>query len=621
MKTIYNKIMGIIFSQSTPAQLLLVSVLGLIFGFIPGFAYAPLLYVLTILLVLLLRVNIGLFVLIGVLAKILSFPLEFVSFTLGRWLLDGFTQPIFKAAVNNPVLAYVGFDYYLVTGSFVLSIILGVAFGVFIAKSYKKIIEKMVNMQDGSEIYQKFTSKLVVKIGSRVVFGKNIAKVDCEKIQDIKFRQPIRVWGLIVVLLLTLTIAFAPRILETAIVSNIIKQQLTKVNGATVDYDSMKLSFSDAKLEINGLGAANPEDLNTDRFYAISISASVDIRGLLTNQLSLKNVVVDGVSLEHSRYSKGVLYGSESVAPVTTAYESAQKTIDNIKKAGSSFEQVDIENIAKNGEKTLDAAKNIKKGVEVLSNFRSNKTDSHGNPVTKEVKTEAEVYGYANLRNETLHDQAPSFAISNMDIKRFKIDGVVYDAIITNLSTNPALLAKPTQIHIQSTSNKYADLDLVMSNQNGVENTIKFDFDNLGGDFLSGLTIKGVGIDTQSVNVSGTGTWDFSGVNNITFNIPLQFKLNDVRINLSQMKQKLSDLTLRATLSGDLNNVGFGIDTSKLKDILGVETIKNVFNGIVNQTGLDKQDENLINKTTINGKSVKDLKVKDVKDLASKFGF
>ena len=620
MKTIYNKLMGLIFSPSTPAQLLLVSVFGFIFGFIPGFAYAPLLFALTIFLVLILRVNIGLFVVIAFLAKVLSFPLEFISFTLGRWLLDGFTQPIFKAAVNTPVLAYAGFDYYLVAGAFVLSIVLGVAFGVFIAKAYKKFVDKMAGVQAGSELYQKVTSKLVVKIGSRIVFGKNIAKVDWEKIQARRFRQPIRVWGLIVVVVLVLAIAFAPKILETAMVSNIIKQQLTKVNGATVDYDSMALNLGDAKLEINGLGAADPENLNKDRFYAKSISASMDITGLLTKQIALKNVVVDGVSLEHPRYSKGVLYGSESTAPVVASDTSTTNAMDSIKAAGANFEQVDIDKITKNAEKAADAAKGVKQAVDVLSNFKSTKTNENDKPVAKEVKSEAKVYGYANVRNESLRDQAPSFAIANMDIKGFKNDGVVYDAMITNLSTNPALLAKPTDIHIKSTSNKDVDFSLVMSNQDGVDNTVKFDLENLGGDFLTGLTIQGVGIDADSVNVSGAGTWDFSGVNNIAFNIPLQLKLNNVGINLSKVKQKISDLTLKATLSGDLNNVGFGVDTSNLTDILSLETVKNVAGGIVKQTGLDKHAEDLINKTTVNGKSIKDLDSKDVKDLASKFG-
>ena len=624
MKTIYNKLMGLIFIPSTPIQLLLVCVLGFIFGFIPGFAYAPLLSVLTILLVLMLRVNIGLFVLIAFLAKALSFPLESINFTLGTWLLDGFTQPIFKAAVNTPILAYAGFDYYLVTGAFVLSLVLGLGFGIFFAKSYKKFVDKMASIQAGSELYQKLTSKLIVKIGSRIVFGKNIAKINWEKIQARKFHQPIRIWGLIVVIACLLVVVFSLKIIETAMVSDIIKQQLTKVNGATVDYDSMNLNFGDAKLEINGLGAADPENLDKDRFYAKSISASMDIRGLLTKQIALKNVSVDGVSLYKERQSKGTLYATKIVESIndSTAMpeEVTKKTLDKVKEVGANIKQENVTKITEGFEKTLHASKSIKKIVTNLSDFMYIKPTSDPEAISKKNKAQAKIYGYANVRNESLRNEIPNFVIQNINIKSFKSDSIKYDANITNLSTNPALLAKPTQIHIQSTSNKDVDFDLVMSNQDGIENTIKLNLENLEGDFLKGLTIQGVGIDTDSVNVSGTGTWNFSDVNNVAFNIPLQLKLSNIGINLSKVKQKISDLKLKATLSGDLNNVDLAIDTSNLKNILSVETVKNAASGIVKQTGLDKHAEELINKTTINGKSVKDLNAKDVKDLASKFG-
>ena len=116
----------------------------------------------------------------------------------------------------------------------------------------------------------------------------------------------------------------------------------------------------------------------------------MDIRGLLTKQIALKNVVVDGVSLEHPRYSNGVLYGSESVAPISTSDEASQKAIESIKKAGANFEQVDIAKIAKNAEKTADAAKSIKSGVEMLSNFRSSKTDENDKPVRYQLVGETE---------------------------------------------------------------------------------------------------------------------------------------------------------------------------------------------------------------------------------------
>ena len=310
MKNIYNKLMGIIFSRSTPSQLIIVTVLAYVFGFLPGFGNSPFLYLLIIALVLVLRLNIGMFVLIALFSKIISYPLEFVSFHIGEWALNSFLQPVFKAAVNTPLLAYSGFEYYLVTGAFILSLILGLVVGILIAGAYKKFVSKMANIQDSSEAYNKIANNLFVKIISKVVFGKNVSKVDWLEINNLKFRQPFRIWGVALVIIVVAIVSFSPNLLKTSMVSNIIKQQLTKINGATVDYDNLDVSISDAKLNIDGLAAANPNDLNKDRFYAQSLSASIDVKGLLTKQISLDQVVINGVSFDHKRSNAGKLFNS-----------------------------------------------------------------------------------------------------------------------------------------------------------------------------------------------------------------------------------------------------------------------------------------------------------------------
>ncbi|MDE4953342.1 TIGR03546 family protein, partial [Francisella tularensis subsp. holarctica] len=78
-----------------------------------------------------------------------------------------------------------------------------------------------------------------------------------------------------------------PNLLEMSLVSNIINLQLTKANGASVDYQSLNIDLTDAKLEITGLGAADPNDLNKVRFYAQSVSTSINISYLLTRQITL----------------------------------------------------------------------------------------------------------------------------------------------------------------------------------------------------------------------------------------------------------------------------------------------------------------------------------------------
>ncbi|MBK2155224.1 TIGR03546 family protein, partial [Francisella tularensis] len=178
---IFNKIKATVFSKITPAQLLLTAILAFVFGFVPGIAYSPLLFIGVLFLVIILRINIGVFVFIAIIAKALSYILQGISFAVGTFLLDGFTQPLFKTLVNTPVVAYAGFDYYLVTGAFVVAIVLGVIFGVIIAKFYKKIVAKMAAIQFGTELYNKITKNFFVKIAGWIFLGKNIAKVKDRK--------------------------------------------------------------------------------------------------------------------------------------------------------------------------------------------------------------------------------------------------------------------------------------------------------------------------------------------------------------------------------------------------------------------------------------------------------
>lgn len=626
MRKIFNKLMSIIFSPSTPIQLLLVSVFGFMFGFIPGLVYSPLLFILVILLVLVLRVNLGLFVLIGVLAKVLSFPLEVVSFTLGRWLVDGVTQPVFKAAINAPVLAYAGFEYYLVTGAFVLSIILGIVFGVFIGKAYKKFVHKMANLQHSNEAYQKITSKLTVKIASKIIFGKNISKVDWQQVQSRKFRQPFRIWGVILVALVVAAIAFSPQILETALVSNAIKQQLTKANGATVDYDSLKLDLGDAKLEIRDLGATDPDNLYKDRFFAKSIGASIDVSDLLTKRVALENVVIDGVVLDKQRQSKGKLYidkkANQQVEPESKVTK--KEAIEEVESHGKNIQQVDLNEITENAEQAVNIASNIKQGVEFLANFRSSGDKVVDNKKSSKLAVnavkQAKVYGYADVKNEGLREGAPSFVIENIDIKNYKDSETVYNAKLTNLSTNPTLLGKSTTIDVKSVNNDDLNVGVVISNKSGVDNRVNFKIKNVAGDVVKGLTIQNVGLDADRLNISGDGTWNFTGLNNAKFNIPLQIKLENVGVNLNKYKQNISSLTLKAVISGDLDNVGFGIDMSSLTDLLKLDTVKDAVGQMAKQSGLNEKANQLLDKTKVNGKSINDLNTKDVENLASSFG-
>ncbi|MDE4938589.1 TIGR03546 family protein, partial [Francisella tularensis subsp. holarctica] len=74
----------------------------------------------------------------------------------------------------------------------------------------------------------------------------------------------------------------------------------------------------------------------------------------------------------------------------------------------------------------------------------------------------------------------------NIDSKDYKDAGTIYNANITNISTNPALLGVPTTITIKSTNNNDFDANIVISNKQYVDNTVKFNLQNITGNNVTG---------------------------------------------------------------------------------------------------------------------------------------
>src|SRR5690606_33374978 len=132
MLFLIRKIGALLRGKATPFQITAGCVLGAMLGFMPGFSHAPgLIVVLTFALVVI-NGNLLLAGLVGLAAKLLSLALMPVSFHLGRFLLDGPTEGLFKALINAPVFALFGFESYVATGGLLLGGIIGLIAGMLI---------------------------------------------------------------------------------------------------------------------------------------------------------------------------------------------------------------------------------------------------------------------------------------------------------------------------------------------------------------------------------------------------------------------------------------------------------------------------------------------------------
>jgi len=281
----FKKIIKVIFGQATPMQLFLACLFGSILGFIPGFSSSPLISTILIFLILILNINLGLALIVFLVTKMISFVIEPISFHLGVSLLTSFLQPAFKTMINTPVLAYAGFEYYLVTGGISIGIIFGIILGFILVKSFKSTRNKMASVQENSQLYQRMVNKLWLKILTWIILGKAANKVDWITLKEKKLKHPFRVSGVVIVVLLIILLFVFKSTLQSRMVTNILKTQLEKANGATVDLHEVNLDLTNASLKIKGLAIANPNNLNQDRFYATELNMKLNIKALLTKRL------------------------------------------------------------------------------------------------------------------------------------------------------------------------------------------------------------------------------------------------------------------------------------------------------------------------------------------------
>jgi uncharacterized protein (TIGR03546 family) len=154
-----RKIGTLLRGNATPFQIIVGCLLGAMLGFMPGFAHAPgLMAVLTLALVLL-NANLFLAALVGLAAKAASLLLMPASFHVGRALLDGPTEGLFRQLINAPVFALFGFESYVATGGLVLGGLFGLVTGVLLARGLQSFRRKMAALDQGSPRFHELTSK------------------------------------------------------------------------------------------------------------------------------------------------------------------------------------------------------------------------------------------------------------------------------------------------------------------------------------------------------------------------------------------------------------------------------------------------------------------------------
>ena len=548
---ISRKIGKILRGNATPFQIFSACILGSMVAFLPGLTQAPGMFLILFFALAILNANLTMALLVGLIAKLAAIALTPASFAVGRFLLDGPTSGLFQSAINAPVLALCGLEYYTVSGGLLMGLVFGAVAGFVVVRMLTAMRKKMAALEEGSEMFKKLSASKTSRLLTWIFLGPDAKKGSWDDLLQKKMGMPVRPLGIAFVGLLAVLVFLLVQFGKGPILTAALQDGLEKANGATVDLKEAKMDLGEGKLTISGLAVADASNLDFDILRAVNLEADIGAASILSKRMKLDRVVISNADHEVKRDTRAYRVGPPPViSEPPPAKDPDSKTID------------DYINDAKIWKERL--AK-VKEWMEKISGPEDEKGGSQApSPENKEafeewLRQQVAVAGYNGVRAEHLLTAAPTFAIGELVIDKLKssqFPDETIDINAKNLSTHPWLLKEEKSIVIKSSKDTIgATIQLGGGPSTTGTNAFSFHFRGLPTDQVAGsLKLGGEqAISGGTVDIVSQGNWRHSG--GLVVDLPLQVRLNNVDLTIPGAgKQKVASLDIPIGIEGPLDN-------------------------------------------------------------------
>ncbi|RME70016.1 MAG: hypothetical protein D6781_07295 [Verrucomicrobia bacterium] len=569
--------------DASPFQVYAGCILAALLGFVPGFSQAPGLIVALVALLVILNANLFLAGVVGMAAKLLGLALMPVSFHVGRFLLEGPTEGLFRALANAPVLAFFGFEYYVVTGGLVLGLLFGAICGWSVNRTLKGIWRRLAALEAGSAAFQRWSENRLVKVFGFIFLGGTSGKKSWEELAARRMGNPVRMAGLVLVLILGAGGFFGLRMLDDAFVTSLIRENLEQANGATVDLARASLDLGAGRLEIEGLEMTDPADLATNLFVAERIVAAIDTSDLLRKRAVVDSVVVTGARLGTPRQQPGRLVGPRP---------EPEPPSDEIKAEMPDAET--LEQIFEDADLWRERLATVRRWLEEFSGGEPEEAPESGPSWEEILRARVEALGYPHVVYDGLIEGAPRLLIRRIEangIEVASLPGETIDLHADNLSTQPALVPDAAALRVVSSSGQIkATATLPPASASGARVELALsglDVDKLAEQLKRDqpLPVKG-----GTVDVTASGV-----ISAVDTNLPIKLTLRGTTVAIGGTSARVDELAVPVVVRGAIDNPAIRVDGSALKRALvdaGKRELTNRLGGELGKLlgGDDEQD-------------------------------
>jgi uncharacterized protein (TIGR03546 family) len=551
-----RKFGSILRGRATPLQIFLGGLLGGLLAFQPGWYEAPGLLAALVALLLVTNATLGLALLVAGLGHLLALALMPITFEVGRVLIDGPTSSLFQSLINAPVLAWFGFECYVASGGLLVGGVFGIAVGALFALSVSALRRRLAGLEEGSERYQKAIAKPWVKVLLFLFVGGSRGKKSWSELAGKRVGNPIRIWGVLLVVALLVVGWLAQDLLGGPLVAEHLRSSLQDMNGATVDLGGAEVSLAKGRMRVNDLAMADPDELERDLFRSAVMDADAGVEDLLRKRLVVDRLLLRDARSGIQREVPGERITPPEPTPEVPPHEDGAKTIDDY---------------LADARKWRDRLRTAREWLEKLSPEEEEGTaEEREESLGERLEREAREKGWAAVRATHLIEETPAFLVREIKVEGLVLQSFVdetFDVEGNSFSTAPALVAEQPRFSMKSRSGK---MDLKMDLATGLgSEAFAFDWRALPAETINAqLRQEGEPLlRGGTVDLSLHGGWSAGRVGWI--DAPLAVVLRDTTLSISGLgSAPIQELSLPIHLEGPLDALSIRIDPDQLASAL-----------------------------------------------------
>lgn len=291
-------------SDQTPAQLAVGAFFGAIAGLTP---FGPhLLLILT--LALLFNCSMASFLLFFGVLKPAGLALGRVSFNTGTSLLargEGAYASLIGAIADAPILAYLGFDRYVVAGGLAIALPIALVLGVVLGLAIRGYRLKMAPKLADAGWFQNAMKNKLFRAFKWLIAGKDKEAV-APKPRFILLR-PFRAYMIVFIPLLYIGLAVGGGLYAQMAINGIAAKGVSKALGVQCTFGKIDYSFFAQKLSFENFQLPDPSNTKEDIVKIGGFTADLDFGDLLRKRLHVEKLLLRDVAGNVVRNADGKL--------------------------------------------------------------------------------------------------------------------------------------------------------------------------------------------------------------------------------------------------------------------------------------------------------------------------